>query len=171
MNDECGNEIISKKKTLIYWPGLPSCILCDVLCTVYVLLIPLTRCSYSLMYFVVCVFDIDILSFSFSLVYFSFPSLPPLLTPVFFLPSYFCHFLSILSICPLFFFSLSSSPSSYLFILPYSSLCSSFPLLTPLFFSILLFVHFFYTCHYRYILKLMRNVFINLRLGDQPSLN
>lgn len=125
MNDECGNEIISKK-TLIYWPGLPSCILCDVLCTVYVLLIPLTRCSYFLMYFVVCVFDIDILSFSFSLVYFSFPSLPPLLTPVFFLPS---------------FLSLPFSPYSYSYVLLYSSsLCPPPLLLTYLFFRILLFV-------------------------------
>lgn len=125
MNDECGNEIISKK-TLIYWPGLPSCILCDVLCTVYVLLIPLTRCSYFLMYFVVCVFDIDILSFSFSLVYFSFPSLPPLLTPVFFLPS---------------FLSLPFPPYSYSYVLLYSSsLCPPPLLLTYLFFRILLFV-------------------------------
>lgn len=145
MNDECGNEIISKKKTLIYWPGLPSCILCDVLCTVYVLLIPLTRCSYSLMYFVVCVFDIDILSFSFSLVYFSFPSLPPLLTPVFFLPSsYLCPFLPILThmsfsilllfvLLPFFlliyssvFFSLFFFPSPYSFILLYSFICPFF---------------------------------------------
>lgn len=152
---------------------MPSCILCDVLCTVYVLLIPLTRCSYFLMYFVVCVFDIDILSFSFSLVYFSFPSLPPLLTPVFFLPSsYLCPFLPILThmsfsilllfvLLPFFlliyssvFFSLFFFPSPYSFILLYSFICP-----------------FFYTCHYRYILKLTRNVFINLRLGDQPSLN
>lgn len=98
--------------------------------------------------------------------------LPFLLLSSSFLLLIFALFSLFLLLCPsLFFFSLFSSPSSYLFILPYSSLCSPFPLLTPLFFSIILFVHFFYTCHYRYILKLTRNVFINLRLGDQPSLN
>lgn len=169
MNDECGNEIISKK-TLIYWPGLPSCILCDVLCTVYVLLIPLTRCSYFLMYFVVCLwyFVIFFLSCFF---FFSF----------FASPSYSC-------LLPSFFLSLPFSPYSYSYVLLYSSsLCPPPLLLTYLFFRILLFVllslslllyssllfylSFFYTCHYRYILKLTRNVFINLRLGDQPSLN